>query len=109
MKWHKEDNDPKKSTIADYPSKESIVLRNFHLGSPHEVAVGFYKICRELEKAHRKGIIHNDVKMGNILMYSVGEGLQVMNAQLIDWNLATFYSKGYESNRKKGTVCYYSP
>ena len=29
--------------------------------------------------------------------------------QLIDWILATFYSKGYDSNQKKGTVCYYAP
>jgi tRNA A-37 threonylcarbamoyl transferase component Bud32 len=55
----------------------------------------FYKICREIAKAHEKGIIHNDLKMGNILIHSVGEGLRTIDVQLIDWNLATFYYKGY--------------
>ncbi len=51
-----------------------------------------------MAKAHRKGLIHDDIKMGNILIHSVGEGLRIINVQLIDWNLASFYSYGYDSN-----------
>jgi serine/threonine protein kinase len=29
--------------------------------------------------------------------------------QLIDWNLASFYHKGFETSSKRGTPCYYSP
>lgn len=47
--------------------------------------------------------------MGNILINSVGESLRTIDVQLIDWNLASFYSLGYTSTMKKGTVCYYSP
>lgn len=28
MKWHREDNNPNKSTLASYPSRESVVLRD---------------------------------------------------------------------------------
>lgn len=49
------------------------------------------------------------MKMANILIHSVGEGLRIVDPQLIDWNLATYYSKGYDSTEKKGTSCYYSP
>jgi serine/threonine protein kinase len=47
--------------------------------------------------------------MGNILIHSLGEGLRTIDVQLIDWNLVTFYYKGFESNEKKGTECYYPP
>ena len=29
--------------------------------------------------------------------------------QLIDWNMASSYFPGYESNEQKGTECYHSP
>lgn len=95
IKWHKEENNINKSTMASYPSKESIVLRDLEIESGNDIAVVFYKICREVAKAHSRGIIHDDIKMGNILISSVGEGLRTIEVQLIDWNLATFYSKGY--------------
>lgn len=47
--------------------------------------------------------------MGNILINSLGSNFKLFETQLIDWNLASFYYKGYESNAKKGTACYYSP
>ncbi len=31
MKWHKEDNNHNKSTMASYPSKESVVLRDLEI------------------------------------------------------------------------------
>lgn len=31
MKWHKEDNNYNKSTMASYPSKESVVLRDLEI------------------------------------------------------------------------------
>ncbi len=43
------------------------------------------------------------------MVNSLGMNFKMFETQLIDWNLATFYYKGYESNTKKGTVCYYSP
>lgn len=49
------------------------------------------------------------MKMGNIMVNSVGPTFKFYEVQLIDWNLASFYYTGYESDQKKGTVCYYSP
>jgi len=47
--------------------------------------------------------------MGNILINSVGPNFKFYDLQLIDWNLASFYFRGYDSSLKRGTVCYYSP
>lgn len=71
------------------------MLKDLEITSMNDVPVVFYKICREVAKAHSKGIIHNDIKMGNVLISSVGEGLRSVEIQLIDWNLASFYSQGY--------------
>ena len=49
------------------------------------------------------------MKMGNIMVNSVGPSFKFYEVQLIDWNLASFYFTGYDSDQKKGTVCYYSP
>ena len=37
------------------------------------------------------------------------DNFKFFQIQLIDWNLASFYYKGYELSGRKGTVCYYSP
>jgi serine/threonine protein kinase len=47
--------------------------------------------------------------MGNILVNSIGPTFKFYDVQLIDWNLASFYYTGYDSDMKRGTVCYYSP
>lgn len=47
--------------------------------------------------------------MGNILINSIHDNFKFFQVQLIDWNLSTFYFKGYEFNGRKGTTCYYSP
>lgn len=54
-------------------------------------------------------MVHNDMKLGNIMVNSIGPSFKFYEVQLIDWNLASFYYKGYESDLKRGTVCYYSP
>lgn len=62
-----------------------------------------------MDKIHRAGIIHNDIKMGNILVNSMGLNFKFYEIQIIDWNLAMFYYTGLDDNSKRGTVCYYSP
>ena len=75
--------------------------------SDMNIPMVFYKICREIEKAHMNGIIHDDVKMGNILVVLDDE--DSYSAQVIDWNLATFYYPGYSSPLRKGTFGYFAP
>jgi serine/threonine protein kinase len=55
----------------------------------------FYKLVKELKKTHSNGIIHNDLKLGNILINSIGPNFKMFETQLIDWNLASFYYLGY--------------
>lgn len=95
-------------TIAIYPSKQSLTLRDVEF-FPHEASIIFYKILLEVEKTHRNSIIHNDFKMGNIMINSLGMNFKIFETQLIDWNMASFYYPGFEINTRKGTVCYYSP
>ncbi len=94
--------------MAIFPQKESIIIRKLEFDG-REAPLIFYKILKELEKSHRAGIIHNDIKMGNIMVNSIGPNYKFYELELIDWNLASFYYTGLDSDIKKGTVCYYSP
>lgn len=70
----------------------------------------FLKVVKEVLKTHKAGIIHDDLKLGNVLVNVVGEaGYKFTEVQLIDWNLASFYFPGYDSNLRKGTACFYPP
>lgn len=53
-----------------------------------EAPLLFYKILKELDKIHRAGIVHNDIKMGNLLFNSIGQNFKFYEVQFIDWNLA---------------------
>lgn len=41
------------------------------------VPVIIYKMCKEVLKSLKKGILHHDIKMGNFLVNSVGEELRM--------------------------------
>ena len=101
-------NESNFSTLSIFPHKESIILRKLEF-DPHEAPLIFYKILKALHQTHRAGIIHNDIKMGNIMVNSVGPNFKFYEVQLIDWNLASFYYRGVDLSNKRGTVCYYSP
>ena len=94
--------------MAIYPSRDSISLRKAGFDEG-DISLIFVKIPTELEHLHSQGIIHNDLKMGNILLTPRDAEFKRFDTQLIDWNLATFYYSGYESSKKKGTICYHSP
>jgi serine/threonine protein kinase len=58
--------------VAIFPDKQSTGLKNMEfddVGSP----ILFYKILQELDKTHRAGIIHQDIKYGNILVNAKSE------------------------------------
>lgn len=62
-----------------------------------------------MERAHKHGIIHHDLKMKNVLVNYRGGYSKSFDVELIDWNLASFYYHGYYEGGKKGTTCYYAP
>ena len=95
--------------MALYPFKNS---KELYETNPDDfnIPVLLYKMCQKLEKAHAKGIIHNDIKLANILVTIENPDMaQFFDVKLIDWNLASFYYPGYASNGLKGTPCYFSP
>lgn len=49
-----------------------------------------------MDTIHKAGIIHNDIKMGNILVNSMGLNFKFYEIQMIDWNLALFYYTGFD-------------
>lgn len=63
----------------------------------------------QLDKAIKSGIMHNDIKRGNVLINSHDKKFNFFDVQLIDWNLASFYYHGADIGFQKGTACYYSP
>jgi serine/threonine protein kinase len=51
----------------------------------------FLRICETVEFAHRAGVIHRDLKPGNIMVGSFGEVL------VLDWGIARVLSEGPEA------------
>jgi serine/threonine protein kinase len=62
-----------------------------------------------MDKIHRAGVIHHDIKLGNIMVNARSPDFKFYEVQLIDWNIAVMFFKGFDGNGKSGTKCYYSP
>ncbi|CCM02637.1 uncharacterized protein FIBRA_04741 [Fibroporia radiculosa] len=69
-----------------------------------EVKHYVFQLLRALDFIHERGIMHRDVKPGNI-MFNRESG----NLRLIDWGLAEFYHPGVECSPRVGTRYYKSP
>jgi len=67
------------------------------------------QVCRALSYAHKNGVIHRDVKPGNILIDHEG------NVRVLDFGIAKFYDEGAASrpltraDLVMGTLAYMSP
>jgi eukaryotic-like serine/threonine-protein kinase len=67
------------------------------------------QICSGLAEAHRRGVIHGDLKSNNIILVDLGNG--VLRAVITDFGLAgsTKYSEEKDSSVKIGTPEYMAP
>jgi TolB-like protein len=72
--------------------------------SAHEAVAAGVQIARGLEAAHARGILHRDVKPGNVILGTDG------TARLLDFGLATVTEATLDrSETTPGTVAYMSP
>lgn len=95
--------------VMEYVSGETLQQRSDRLGpfDPAEIVRLGQQIARGLEAAHAKGLIHRDIKPGNILLEHGGE----LRAKLSDFGLARTVDDASlsQSGVVIGTPMYMSP
>lgn len=91
------------SIVSEFQSSESpkTLYPKFSL---KEIRILIYKLLEVLDAAHQKGIMHRDVKPGNILISSNKKDLK-----LIDWGLADMYYPQKAYTVRVSTMRYKAP
>ncbi|MGO4457077.1 protein kinase [Streptomyces sp. M-16] len=79
--------------LVDGPSLDEVVTRRGAL-DPHEAAAIGAKLMDALDAAHRAGVLHRDVKPGNVLLERGGRVV------LTDFGIATMESSGDDAVAK---------
>lgn len=77
--------------------KLSDVLRQTPILDPVRVVHVCAQVCKALEEAHRKGLIHRDIKPDNIFLQDVAGEKDF--AKILDFGLAKFVSGDYERDQ----------
>ncbi len=81
--------------FVDGVSLEQLIRRERYL-SNEAAALIFYEVCKALQHAHEKGVIHRDMKPGNILISNQGE------VKLVDFGIATSLEDSEEGLTREG-------
>jgi serine/threonine protein kinase len=81
--------------FVDGVSLEQLIKRERYL-SNEAAALIFYEVCKGLQHAHEKGVIHRDMKPGNILISNQGE------VKLVDFGIATSLEHSEEGLTRDG-------
>ena len=81
--------------FVDGVSLEQLIKRERYL-SNEAAALIFYEVCKALQHAHEKGVIHRDMKPGNILISNQGE------VKLVDFGIATSMEDSEEGLTRDG-------
>ncbi|KAH8921268.1 kinase-like protein [Atractiella rhizophila] len=91
------------SIIFEYVDNTDLRTLNPVL-TDHDVRFYMFQLLKALDYAHSKGIMHRDVKPGNILIDHKKKRLR-----LIDWGLAEFYHPNTDYNVRVATRNWKSP
>lgn len=78
-------------------SKLSDVLRTSPMLEPVRVVHICAQVCKALEEAHRRGIIHRDIKPDNIFLQDIAGERDF--AKILDFGLAKFITGEYERDQ----------
>ena len=84
-------------------SMEQMIRRNAGKGKPEDLERPIRQICQALDYAHKEGIIHRDIKPGNIMLDTGG------NAYLSDFGIARVLGSELTGSMIVGTPAYMSP
>lgn len=81
---------------------------------PDEVAAVAYQVCRALDAAHRGGVLHRDLKPGNVMLCR--DGARALCLKVVDFGIArivdadtTDHDRAVASGRISGTLGYMPP
>ncbi|MBI5759031.1 MAG: serine/threonine protein kinase [Planctomycetales bacterium] len=75
--WDEVDTSPPRSGERGYASREAFASVEFR-----QLLGRFVDVCNAIEYAHSRGVLHRDLKPGNIMLGKYGETL------VVDWGLA---------------------
>jgi serine/threonine protein kinase/tetratricopeptide (TPR) repeat protein len=70
----------------------------------------FADVCEAIEAGHRRGVVHRDIKPGNVMLDRSDDGAEIV--KVLDFGLASMTDDAQEQSRPNalvGTVAYMSP
>ena len=98
-------DEPNPVLVMEYIDNGGESLRNLAKSfTDYELRYYMFELLKALDFAHSKGIMHRDVKPGNIMVDPIKRELK-----LIDWGLADFYLPHKEYNVRVSTLKYKGP
>lgn len=88
--------------IAEYHQRAAVYSADERRRAWHDLLRAFLDICEAVDHAHAQGVLHRDLKPGNVMVDATGQGV------IIDWGLAQHLSAAADTS-PVGTPEYMPP